>query len=82
MEKHESLSSAKAVLALLILFIAFVVFYKFVANQDYFFGDPEMLRNYVMFAIIGGGFLVGLLYLASQTKHPGSSKATKKKKKK
>lgn len=81
MKKHESLSSAKAVLALLALLIVFVIFYKFSVNQDFLFEDPEALRNYVMFAIVGGGFLIGLLYLAGQTKHSASSKSTKKKKK-
>ena len=78
MKIHDSLTSAKAVLSLFILLIAFVVFYKFMANQEYFFEDIEMLRNYVMFAIVGGGFMVGLLYLASQTKHSVSKNTTKK----
>ncbi len=90
MKKHESLSSAKAIVALLILAVAAVVFYKFVAYQNYFSDDPEALRNYVAFAIVGGGFLIGLLYLTSQTTHKPSkavsrsvksSKSSKRKKK-
>ena len=90
MKKHESLSSAKAIVGLLILAVVAVVFYKFVTYQNYFSDDPEALRNYVTFAIIGGGFLIGLLYLTSQTTHKQSkaisksvrsSKATKRKKK-
>lgn len=80
MKTHESLSTAKALLGFFVLFVAFVVFYKFYINQDYLFEDPEMLRNYVVFAIVGGGFLVGLMYLGSQTKHPTSKSASKKKK--
>lgn len=80
MKTHEPLSSAKAVLSLFVLLIAFVVFYKFYLNQEALFSDPEMLRNYVMYAIVGGGFLVGLLYLAGQTKHTAVKKSTKKRK--
>lgn len=82
MKKQDSLSSAKAVLAFLVLLIAFVIFYKFLQRQEVFFSDPEMLRNYVVFAILGGGFLIGLVYLASQTQHSNLPKATKKKKRK
>jgi hypothetical protein len=87
MKKEHHLNNAKAVIALLILAIAFVIFYKFTSNQDAFTGDPVALQHYVIFAIVGGGFLVGLLYLTSNTTHKEkakslkSSKATKKKKK-
>jgi hypothetical protein len=74
MEKPHHVNNAKAVIAILILAIAFVIFYKFTTNQDYFAGDPTALRNYVMFAIVGGGFLIGLLYLTSNTTHKASSK--------
>ena len=78
---HHRVNNAKAVVALLILGIAFVVFYKFATNQMYFQDDPEALRNYVMFAIVGGGFLLGLLYLTSKTTHkePAKPKAVKAK---
>lgn len=89
MKKEHHLINAKAIAALLILAVAFVIFYKFIANQTYFQDDPEALRNYVMFAIVGSGFLVGLLYLTSQTTHKTAgkpkavkAKATKTKKKK
>lgn len=85
---HEPLSTAKAVVALLVLGIAFVLFYKFITNQDAFLDDPEALRNYVLFTIVVSGFLVGLLYLSSQTTHKVKattkskpSKVSKKKKK-
>ena len=89
MKKEHHLSNAKAVIALLILAIAFVIFYKFMSNQDAFTGDPVALQHYVIYAIVGGGFLIGLLYLTSNTTHNESSKAkvtksskvTKKKKK-
>ncbi len=84
MKTHDSLSSAKAVLNFLVLLIAVVVFYKFWVNQEYFFDDLEALRNYVMFAIVGGGFLIGLVYLAGQTSHNAKStkqKSSKRKKK-
>ncbi len=85
MKKHEHLSSAKAIIGLLVLGIAFVIFTKFNDNQDFFFQDPAALRNYVIFAIVAGGFLIGLYYLASQTTHPKAaakaSKSSKKKKK-
>ena len=85
---HEPLSTAKAVVALLVLGIAFVLFYKFMGNQNNFLADPTALRNYVLFTIVVCGFLVGLLYLSSQTTHnvkvtakSKSSKTSKKKKK-
>lgn len=81
MKKHEPLSSAKAVLGLLIVAIVFVIFYKFYQNQDYLFEDISALRNYVIFAIVAGGFLVGLLYLGSQTTHKSHAKSSKKKRK-
>jgi hypothetical protein len=88
MNKPHHVSNAKAIVGLLALAIVFVVFYKFVTNQDLFWGDPTALRNYVMFAIVGGGFLIGLLYLTSKTEHKSAAKAkstksskTKKKKK-
>jgi H+/Cl- antiporter ClcA len=87
---HEPLSTAKAIVGILALGIAFVLFWKFMTNQDVFFDDLEALRNYVIFTIVVCGFLVGLLYLTSQTTHkpksskakaPSKSKAAKKKKK-
>lgn len=87
---HEPLSTAKALVGLLVLGIAFVLFYKFMTNQDVFFDDIEALRNYVIFTITVCGFLVGLLYLTSQTSHkpkttkakaPVKAKTSKKKKK-
>lgn len=90
MAKPHHVNNAKAIVGFLVLAIAAVIFYKFWTNQDYFFQDPNALRNYVIFAIVGGGFLVGLLYLTGQTKHDESaktkvskaSKSTKSKKKK
>lgn len=75
---HEPLSSAKAIIGLLVLGIAFVLFYKFITNQEFFFDDPEALRNYVIFTITVSGFLIGLLYLTSQTKHKAKTKAAPK----
>ncbi len=77
MAKPHHVNNAKAIVALLVLGIAFVIFYKFVTNQNYFFDDPNALRNYVAFAIVGGGLLIGLLYLTSNTTHKESSKAVK-----
>jgi len=86
MSKPHHVNNAKAVVGLLVLAIAFVIFYKFMSNQNYFFDDPNALRNYVIFAIVGGGFLIGLLYLTSNTTHSSPTKASKpsksKKKKK
>ena len=75
---HHRVNNAKAVVALLILAVAFVLFLKFNASQSYFADDPEALRNYVMFAIVGGGFLIGLLYLTSKTEHKEAAKAKTK----
>jgi len=85
-QNHHHLNNAKAVVALLVLAIAFVIFYKFATNASYFYQDPVALQNYVIFAIVGCGFLIGLLYLASKTSHKAVSKAksaksSKKKKK-
>lgn len=74
MKSSNHLVNAKAIVGILILGIGFVIFYKFMTNQNYFLDDPEALRNYVMFAIVGGGFLIGLLYLTSKTTHKPSSK--------
>jgi multisubunit Na+/H+ antiporter MnhB subunit len=84
MNNGHHFSNAKAVIAFLIFAIAFVIFYKFMTNQNYFFQDPTALRNYVMFAIVGCGFLIGLLYLSSNTSHKTASKSktTKSSKKK
>ena len=84
MAKPHHFNNAKAVVALLVLAIAFVIFYKFMTNQSYFFDDPSALRNYVVFAILGGGLLIGLLYLTGNTSHsaPAKSKSSKSKKKK
>lgn len=85
MKTHEPISSAKAIIGFLILAIAFVVFYKFYQNQNLFFEDPDALRRYVLTAIAGGAFLVGLLYLVGQASHApakkSSSKSSKRKKK-
>lgn len=82
MKTHEHLSSAKATVGLLVFLIAVVIFWKFWTNQDYFFEDVNAMRNYIVFAIIGGGFLVGLLYLTSQTTHKVVSKSSKSSKSK
>ena len=71
---HEPLSTAKAVVALLVLGIAFVLFWKFMTNQNFFFNDLEALINYVVFTIAVSGFLIGLLYLSSQTTHKATAK--------
>lgn len=78
------MSSAKAIIGFLILAIAFVIFYKFYQNQNFFFDDPDALRRYVLTAIGGGAFLIGLLYLVGQSTHAPakrSSKSSKRKKK-
>lgn len=80
MKNHEPLSSAKAVLGLLVLGIVFALYWKFQENQNYFFEDLGALRNYVVFAIVVAGFLVGLMYLASNTTHK-TSKSSKRKRK-
>lgn len=90
MKKEHHLKNAQAVIALLILAIAFVIFYKFMTNQNALSNDPVALQHYVIYAIVGGGFLVGLLYLTSNTSHKESpktktiksTKASKTKKKK
>ena len=87
MAKPHHVANAKAIVGLLALAIALVIFYKFMTNENYFFQDPNALKNYVIFAIVGGGFLIALLYLAGQTKHDApakakSSKASKSSKKK
>ncbi len=79
MKTHDSLSSAKALVGLFVFAIVSVIFYKFYQNQDYFLDDPTALRNYVVFAIVGSGFLIGLLYLTAQT--TSKTKSSKKKKK-
>lgn len=77
MAKLQHVNNAKAIIALLILAIAFVIFFKFWTNQDAFSSDPNALRNYVVFAIVGGGLLIGLLYLTSNSKHSVSAKSSK-----
>ena len=91
-KKHESVSTAQALIGLLVLAIVAVLFYKFITNQDLFMDDPEALRNYVMYTIVGAGFLIGLMYLTSNVEHTQknskktisakTSKSTTKKKKK
>lgn len=76
MHKEHHVNNAKAIVGILVLGVAFVLFIKFMSNQDYFFDDIEALRNYVVFTIAVSGFLVGLLYLTSQTKHK-PAKSTK-----
>ncbi len=82
LKTHETHSTAKAIIALLILLIAYVIFNKFITNQEYFFDDIEALRNYTLFAIVGGGFLIGLLYLVGNSSQKATSKSSKAKKKK
>lgn len=88
MKKEHHLKNVKAIVAILVLAIVAVIFYKFISNENYFFQDTTALRNYVVFAIVGAGFLVGLLYLTSQTTHNSAVKSksvksskTKKKRK-
>lgn len=89
MNHEHHLKNVKAIVAILVLAIVAVIFYKFITNENYFFQDVTALRNYVIFAIVGAGFLVGLLYLTSQTTHKPTAKskavkakASKSKKKK
>ncbi|HUQ84935.1 MAG TPA: hypothetical protein VM077_01300 [Candidatus Limnocylindrales bacterium] len=77
MKKHEHLSTAKALIALLSLGIVFTLYWKFQENQNYFFEDPYALKGYVVATIIGAGFLIGLMYFASQTTHSKVAKSTK-----
>ncbi len=85
MKKHEPLSSAKAIIGFLAVGIVGVLFWKFNQSASYFFDDPEALRNYVIFAILAGAFLLILFYHASQTTHPKlaakAAKSSRKKKK-
>ena len=80
MKTHESLSTAKALIGLLCLSIVAIIFYKFTTVQDYLFSEPETLRNFVIYAIVGGGLLIGLLYLTSQTTHKAKSTVKNKSK--
>jgi uncharacterized membrane protein len=84
MKKEHHVTNAKAIIALLILAVAFVLFYKFATNQDFFNSDPALMRNYVVLSILGGGLLIGLLYLTSNTTHkaPAKKKSVKVMKKK
>ena len=75
MNKEHHLKNVKAIVGILVLAIVAVIFYKFITNENYFFQDATALRNYVIFAIVGAGFLVGLLYLTSQTTHKPSAKS-------
>ncbi|MGI8420410.1 MAG: hypothetical protein ACR2LN_07280 [Candidatus Levyibacteriota bacterium] len=75
---HHRVNNAKAIVAFLILGIAFVIFYKFISNQSYFADDPVAGTNYVIYSIVGGGLLIGLLYLTSQTTHKEPSKTKTK----
>ena len=79
LEKGNHHSNAKAVIALLVLALVFALFIKIVYSINYLYNDPELLQKYVIFAIVGGGFLIGLLYLVNQS---SSVKAKSKKKKK
>ena len=81
MKVHDHLSTAKAILALIVFGFAVVLFIKFYENQVYFFEDLGALRNYVVASIVGMGFLITLLFLASKTTHTKVSKVTRKKKK-
>lgn len=88
MKKEHHEKNVKAIVAILVLAIVAVIFYKFITNENYFFQDVTALRNYVIFAIVGAGFLIGLLYLTNQTTHKSTAKSkvvktakTKKKKK-
>jgi protein-S-isoprenylcysteine O-methyltransferase Ste14 len=86
MHKEHHVKNAKAIVALLILALAFALFYIFATNQDFFTTDSVQTKNYVVFSIIGGGLLIGLLYLTSNTTHKvtakkSSVKSTKKKRK-
>lgn len=84
MNKEHHIKNVKAIIGILVLAIAAVLFYKFITNENYFFQDTTALRNYVIFAIVGGGFLIGLLYLTGQTSHktPEKSKTVKSSKSK
>ena len=75
---HHRVNNAKAIVAFLILAIAFGIFYKFTSNQSYFENDPVAQTNYVIYSIVGGGLLIGLLYLVSQTTHKEPAKAKSK----
>ena len=79
---HQRVNNAKSIIALLILAIAFVIFYKFNAYKEYFMEDQDAMTKYVAYAFIGGGFLIGLLYLTSKTSHeePAKKKAAPAKK--
>ncbi len=77
MKKHEHLSTAKALIALLSLGIVYTLYHKFQENQNYFFEDPYALKGYVVATIIGAGFLIMLMYFASQTTHNKTVKASK-----
>ncbi len=81
MKKHEPVSTAQAILGLLVLAIVATLFYKFITNKQYFMDDPEALRNYVMYTVVGAGFLIGLMYLGSNVTHtPKKAKSAPPKK--
>ena len=94
MKKGTHHENAKGIIGLLSVAIGFVLFYKLFTNQEFFADDPEALKDYIILAFVGMGFLVGLFYLVSQSAHHAAhapkphklkatkaGKATKKKKK-
>lgn len=81
---HET---AKIVLALFVFLVAFGIFLLFINYKDNIIASDSM-RLFVTMAIIAGGFLIGLLYLANspqkkylkaKTNHHKTAKSSKKK---
>ena len=73
-------SAAKHFVSFIIVALIAVVFLTFWMNQDSIF-DNGSQQQYAVLAIVGGGFLVGLLYLVNKPHEVRASKSSKKKRK-
>jgi len=73
-------AAAKNFISFIIVALIAVVFLTFWNNQENIF-DNGAQEQFAVLAIIGGGFLVGLLYLVNKPNAVKVSKSSKKKKK-
>lgn len=79
MDKNHS--AAKHFVSFIIVALIAVVFLTFWNNKENIF-DNGSQEQFAVLAIVGGGFLVGLLYLVNKPQEVKISKKSSKKKKK
>lgn len=81
LQRSDPVGSSKAILGFVIMILALAVFAIFNINKDNII-ESDSFQPFMILTVVFMGFLLGLLYFASQTKTAKATRSVKPAKKK